>query len=260
MTPSSGPKAPSGIAVGGSTLPPWALLAAGWEELFPLRQPRLDLALGLAAAGAVCLDAGCATGSLSRALAARGRVAHGLDLDRAFLAVARRRAQEEGLAVTWHEANLLDLAVAVAGVRFQLITCLGQTLPHLLEDADWLSFFTQVRAALEPGGHLVVQAIQDGVPEGQVRVLPERECADGRLERRRTPVSPALTRFETVFHPRVGEPVTSRTLHRRMAPETAAGLLRQAGLSPGAPLADEAGHPFQEGCGGWVLVAGRDRD
>ena len=57
---------------------PWAPLAAGWEELFPLRQPRLDLALGLAGPGCRCLDAGCATGSLPRALAARGRLAHGL--------------------------------------------------------------------------------------------------------------------------------------------------------------------------------------
>jgi hypothetical protein len=120
---------------------PWSLLASGWEELFPLRQPRLDLALGFAGEGARCLDAGCATGS---------------------------------------------------------------------------------------------------------------------LDRRRTMVSPTLACFETVFHPIGGAPVASRIMHLRMPPERAAALLREAGLRPAPPMADEAGKPFQETSPGWVLVAQRD--
>ena len=237
---------------------PWTLLASGWEELFPLRQPRLDLALGLAAEGETCLDAGCATGSLVRALAARGRVAHGLDLDLAFLAVARRKAQEEGLTITWHEASLLDLAAAAGDTRFRLITCLGQTLPHLLEEAEWLAFLIQAHDALEPGGHLVIQAVHDGLREtGQVRDLPEVHYAGGTLARRRTMVSPALARFETEFQPPGGAPVASTIMHRRMFPERAAALAREAGLRPRPPWADEAGHPFQETSAGWVLIAQR---
>jgi len=237
---------------------PWTLLAAGWEDLFPLRQPRLDLALGLCGPGERCLDAGCATGSLPRALAARGRLAHGLDLDPSFLAVARRRALEEGLAVTWHEASLLDLAAATGGARFRLITCLGQTLPHLLEEAEWLAFFAQAREALEPGGRLVVQAVHDGPRAvGESRDLPAAHSPGGTLERRRTMVSPGLACFEAVFRPTAGEPVSSRILHRRMAPDRAADLLREAGLDPAPPCADETGKPFQETSPGWVLVARR---
>jgi len=235
---------------------PWSLLASGWEELFPLRQPRLDLALALSAPGAACLDAGCATGSLPRALAARGREAHGLDLDPGFLAVARQRAQAEGLAVTWHEAGLLDLAAVAAGRRFRLVTCLGQTLPHLLEDAQWLAFFAQAREVLEPDGRLVIQAVHDGErPDRDRRDLPVLRWADGTLERRRVMISSTLAAFETVFRPVAGVPVASRLLHRRMLPGPAADLLRQAGLRPGPPLADEAGQPFLETSAGWVLIA-----
>jgi len=235
---------------------PWAQLAAGWEDLFPLRRPRLDLALALSAPGAACLDAGCATGSLSRALAARGRAAHGLDLDPSFLAVARRRALEEGLAVTWHEASLLDLAAVAGPARFRLVTCLGQTLPHLLEQAQWLSFFRQARAVLEPGGQLVIQAIHDGpLAAGQSRELPIARCAGGSLERRRLMLSPTLASFETVFRPVAGEPVATRTLHLRMDPGAAAALLREAGLEPDPPMADEARNPFQPSSSGWVLIA-----
>ena len=239
----------------------WSPLAAGWEELFPLRQARLDLALGLAAPGEVCLDAGCATGSLPRALAARGRVAHGLDLDPTLLAVARQRALDEGLAITWHEASLLDLAAALAGRRCQLITCLGQTLPHLLEDDQWLAFFRQAREVLVPGGHLVIQAVHDGsLPAGASRDLPLLHGAQGTLARRRVMVSPALARFATVFQPLAGAPVRHEATHRRMAPGDASALLREAGLRPDPALADEAGTPFHEAAPGWVLVAHRDAD
>jgi SAM-dependent methyltransferase len=235
---------------------PWTLLAEGWEELFPLRQPRLELALSLAPPGGRCLDVGCATGSLPRALAAQGRQAHGLDLDPAFLRVARERALKEGLEVTWYETSLLDLAVAVGAARFELITCLGQTLPHLLEDAQWLDFFSQARACLAPGGHLVLQAVHDGdAPAGRSRALPVLTCGGGTLERRRTMLSADLASFETVFHPLEGASITSELRHRRMGPEAAAVLLREAGLRPKPPMADEAGQAFSPASGGWVIVA-----
>ena len=238
---------------------PWSTLASNWEAFFPLRQPRLALALGLSAPGDLCLDAGCATGSLPRALASQGRCAHGLDLDPAFLAVARRKALEEALTITWHEASLLDLAAAAGGERFQLITCLGQTLPHLLEDGQWLSFFTPARELLRPGGKLVIQAVHDGAaPAGESRQLPVLTCPGGTLQRRRTMVSSSLASFETSFTPPAGIPVTSRLQHRRMLPEAAADLLRTAGLCPDPPLADEAGTPFQKTSIGWVLVARND--
>ena len=242
---------------------PWPLLAAHWEELFPLRPPRLAMEMALAPEGASVLDAGCATGSLPRALAARGRVAHGLDLEPAFLAVARHKAAEEAAQVTWHEAGLLDLAAAAGEARFDLITCLGQTLPHLLEEAQWLDFFRQARSLLRPGGHLAIQVVNDARrAPGDSRDLPVLDLGEGRLERRRVMVSEDLARFETCFRPSGvrpsgDEPMRSEVLHRRMTPARAAALLRQAGLEPGPALADEAGGPFTEASPGWVLVAGK---
>jgi SAM-dependent methyltransferase len=236
------------------TASPWAQLAAIWEDLFPLRQPRVDLALALAPDGTRTLDAGCATGSLVRTLASHGRLAHGLDLEPAFLDAARVRA--EGLAVTWHLADLLGVAGAVGGARFRLVTCLGQTLPHLLEEDQWLDFFRQVHGILDPGGHLAIQVVNDGGAEiGRTRELPVLRTPMGTLERRRTVDSETLATFETRFTPEAGEPVSSRVRHRRMRPEAAAHLLREAGLLPGPPRADEAGTAFLETSPGWILVA-----
>jgi hypothetical protein len=145
----------------------------------------------------------------------------------------------------------------VGEARFTLITCLGQTLPHLLEEAQWLDFFAQARSLLEPGGHLVIQVVNDaGQPPGHRQDLPLLSAPEGTLERRRIMVSPTLARFETCFTTGACQ-VQSSVLHRRMTPERAADLLAQAGLEPGPPLADEAGNPFTPASPGWVLVAGR---
>lgn len=237
---------------------PWSRLASGWEELFPLRPARLALALALAPEGSAVLDAGCATGALPRALAARGRAAWGLDLEPAFLEVARARARAEGVEVRWLEAGLLDLGRAAPGGTFRLITCLGQTLPHLLEESEWAAFFGQARDCLEPGGHLVVQVVNDaGRTAGSSRDLPVLDFAGGRLERRRTLLDPCIAAFETRFTPADGAPVESRVLHRRMEPGRTAELMRAAGLEPGEPAADEGGAPFGPASPGWVLAARR---
>jgi len=237
---------------------PWSLLASRWEELFPLRPARLDMALRLAPEGTACLDAGCATGSLCRALAARGRVAHGLDLEPAFLAHGRALSEAEGLAVTWHQAGLLDLARAAGDRRFRLVTCLGQTLPHLLEEAEWLEFFAQARAVLEPGGVLAIQVVNDaGLPVGASRDLPPLRIPGAVLERRRIRVAPDRARFETRFVPEGGEAVPGVAEHRIMGPARAADLLARAGLEPGPAWADESGAPFAEASPGWVIAARR---
>lgn len=237
---------------------PWAALAASWEDLFPLRQPRVDLALALSAPGARTLDAGCATGSLVRALARNGRRAEGLDLEPAFLAEARTRAAAEGLDLPWHLAGLLDLGRLEGQGGFALVTCLGQTLPHLLEEADWLAFFAQARALLAPGGRLAIQVVNDGAaPAGTARDLPPLAAPGGTLERRRILVSDTLARFETVFRPAGGEPQASAVAHRRMDPGRAAALLAQAGLAAEPPLADESGRAFEPSAAGWLVIAAR---
>jgi 2-polyprenyl-3-methyl-5-hydroxy-6-metoxy-1,4-benzoquinol methylase len=237
---------------------PWAVLAGSWEDLFPLRQPRLDLALALSAPGGRTLDAGCATGSLVRALARHGRRAEGLDLEPAFLEVARARSAEAGLTLPWHQASLLDLGRLAGQGSFALVTCLGQTLPHLLTEVEWLDFFGQARDLLEPGGRLVIQVVNDGAATiGSHRDLPPLMVAAGTLERRRTMLSETLAQFETAFRPAGGEPVASIVRHLRMGPERAAELLHQAGLEPEPPLADESGRPFEPAASSWLLVAAR---
>ncbi len=67
------------------------------------------LADELDVAGRRVLDAACGTGNTTLALARAGADVVGVDLTPALLDVARRRAEEAGLAVEWREGDLLDL-------------------------------------------------------------------------------------------------------------------------------------------------------
>lgn len=106
--------------------------------------------------GALCLDLGCGDGSLSRWVAAQGRPVVGLDQSDAMLALARRRAGEEGLGpcAVYHHASLpLDPAreAAYEGT-VGLIVC-SSVLEYVTDPPEVLA---QCRRLLMPGGTLLV--------------------------------------------------------------------------------------------------------
>ena len=236
--------------------PPWPPMASCWEDLFPLRPARVRMALDWSREGQRTLDAGCATGSLVRALARQGRQAEGLDLEPTLLVVARDRARAEGLELVWHQLNLLEME-RVGGVgQFALITCMGQTLPHLLEEREWQECFRQMKTLLATGGHLILQVMNDGgAPQAEPRELPLIQAPGGILRRWRSLLSPELACLETQFTPTGGMPVQSRVLHRRMEPGRTSLLLAQAGLHTRAIWGNEGGVPFTQDSGSWILLA-----
>ena len=106
--------------------------------------------------GLVCLDAGCGGGDvtveLARRVAPHGR-ALGIDLDEAKLDVARREAQEQGVAnVTFQRSDVSELAETspfdVVYARF--------LLTHLADPAGIVRTF---RRHLRPGGMIAVEDI-----------------------------------------------------------------------------------------------------
>ncbi len=98
--------------------------AQAWVHA-PLRD-RLDLTLRECAdrPGERVLDAGCGSGRYSVALAARGADVTGIDISPAMLALARARANGEGLAGRCRFV-LGDLEGAVPGAPFDTVLAIG---------------------------------------------------------------------------------------------------------------------------------------
>lgn len=232
---------------------PWTLLARAWDELFPLRPAREAMALRACPPEGAFLDAGCGSGSLVRALAARKRRAFGFDLDPEFVRIAKERssASEAAYAIS----DLRSIGNVFAGESFACITCLGQTLPHLLEDDDYETFFGGAWKRLDPDGVLIVQIMNDAKAPVE-RTLPGLEGGGIRLERRRSQVSPTRARLDLRIESLEGAAAASVD-HRVWQPEELAAFAARSGFATVATWADETGVPWQGVGSSWILVLRR---
>ncbi len=102
----------------------------------------------LLAPGARVLDAGCGTGRVAIRLQEQGFACVGVDVDTSMLAVAR----EHGPAVTWREADLVDVLPDEEG--FDLVVMAGNVVP-LLAPGTCTRAVAALAATLRPGGLLV---------------------------------------------------------------------------------------------------------
>jgi len=104
------------------------------------------------------IDTGCGTGAYAIALAGRGIETTGMDISPGMLAKARENAERADVSVTWITAPLQQFSRHVAS-PVDLVLCLGNTLPHVLTEADADFVFAEFSRALAPGGRLVVQLL-----------------------------------------------------------------------------------------------------
>ena len=98
------------------------------------------------------LDLACGAGAAAVHLAREGYQVVGVDRSEAMLARARERAAREGVQVTWLQQDMRELEVAPP---VDLVTCLFDSVNHLLEPEDVRRTFRRVRQALAPGGLFV---------------------------------------------------------------------------------------------------------
>ena len=99
------------------------------------------------------LDLACGTGTVSRLLAARDYAMTGVDLSNGMLDVARRRAAEAGLPITFYQQDAAELDLGAA--RFDAVICLFDSLNYILEPERLQAAFARVCAHLHPGGTFI---------------------------------------------------------------------------------------------------------
>jgi glycine/sarcosine N-methyltransferase len=125
------------------------------------------------------LDVGCATGAVLSAVSGQFRKLIGLDLNPDLLKIAGEKLYPSQIKkIELLEENMMNLGMLFPSESFGGITCLGNTLPHLTDQAAIESFFSQVNKALSEGGVFIFQTINyNRILDSDIRGLPiiERE-------------------------------------------------------------------------------------
>jgi SAM-dependent methyltransferase len=129
------------------------------------------------------LDAACATGMHAVSFAQAGLVAAGADLSPVMVEAARAHARGAGVQVRFEAAGFGELAATFGG-GFHAVTCVGNSLPHLRDDASLLACLRDFASLLVPGGLLVIQNRNyDRLLRERQRFAPpvSRQDADGEI-------------------------------------------------------------------------------
>ncbi len=138
-----------------------------WPERLQREAPLLQRVLEDSPSREI-LDLGCGSGEHTRFLNALGFVATGVDASSSQLEAARA-LEPEGRYV---QAGLTELA-AVIGTRQGGALCLGNTLPHLCEEADLRAFFDGLAQCLLPGAPFLLQLLNyDRILDRDERTFP----------------------------------------------------------------------------------------
>jgi SAM-dependent methyltransferase len=138
-----------------------------WPERLQREAPLLQRVLAGAPSRQV-LDLGCGSGEHTRFLGSLGFEATGVDASRDQLGAARA-ADPQG---RYLEAGLTGLAGAVPEGQGAAI-CLGNTLPHLCEEAELQAFFSGLVRCLLPGAPFLLQLLNyDRILDRGERTFP----------------------------------------------------------------------------------------
>ena len=106
------------------------------------------------------LDVGCGTGENALFLAERGHEVWGVDSTPRAIEIARRKAQERDLPVTF----LVQDALALEDLGRTFDTIIDSGLFHALSDPERACYVRSLAAALRPGGIYLMLALSELEP------------------------------------------------------------------------------------------------
>lgn len=123
----------------------------GWDHRAPLRcKTVLEVAREEGLEMRALLDLACGTGTFALLMAERGISVTGVDFSREMIEVARTKAaSRDPLAVVFEQQDMRALKLASV---FDLVTCNGDSINHILTENELQAVFASVLFYLRRGG------------------------------------------------------------------------------------------------------------
>lgn len=132
-----------------------------WEERLSHELPFLVSKLGnvnhASNQTATILDAACGTGHHIIALKDNGFDVIGADISSNMVEIAQHNANKSGFTIPFKQAEFGKLSETFGDKRFDGLLCLGNSLPHCLDDEALSETLSDFRTVMRPGGKLIIQ-------------------------------------------------------------------------------------------------------
>lgn len=127
------------------------------------------------------LDTACGTGMHAIALAKSGHRVSAADLFPEMITKSQQNARDAEVQVHLKTAGFGEIVPSFGQDQFNLLLCLGNSLPHLTSDQELMASLQDFHATLRPGGMLFIQNRNfDMVMQRQERWMePQTYLADG---------------------------------------------------------------------------------
>lgn len=149
-------------------------IAKFYQHIFPFNPAQIDfLRRVIPYNGARILDAGCATGDLSFALAHFGFPTWAFDSDAQMIELAQNTKEQDTMFPVFEQADMRLIGEHYPEAFFDTVICFGNTLVHLLNDDDILKFLQGACKVLAPDGKLTIQILNyRHILDNQIQSLP----------------------------------------------------------------------------------------
>jgi len=123
----------------------------------PLINKQLDLVSTRVGRPLCILDSACGTGMHAIAIAKQGHHVFGADLFPEMVKKAEANAAGAGVTVDFKTAGFGKLKENFTSQTFDIILCLGNSLPHILSSEELTQALKDFRACMNTGGILIIQ-------------------------------------------------------------------------------------------------------
>jgi 2-polyprenyl-3-methyl-5-hydroxy-6-metoxy-1,4-benzoquinol methylase len=153
-----------------------------YDEMFPPNRQQLSFVKDELLKNTHVLDIGCGTGNLALDLAHEGYKVTAIDLNEGMIGEAQKKSNAGN--PDFRVANMLEVSSDFNFDQFDGITCFGNTLVHLTENALIEHFLNSAFSILKPGGKFMLQILNyESILQKRLKNLPLIENDNIHFER-----------------------------------------------------------------------------
>lgn len=148
-----------------------------YDVIFPVDYGTVNFLNNGLKPGAKILDLACGTGDYSIALAKKGHIVDGIDLNGDMIKKAIVKAKE--LDINFMVCDMTKVRAIIKDEKYDLIFCIGNSMVHLNNINEIGEFISNIYNMLSDNGIMVIQIINfDRIFKYNIKALPIIEKPD----------------------------------------------------------------------------------